>query len=127
VKCIVGDASEEVAQSVLNDIRTHVPADYFWPGNVRELEQCTRRILLKGKYEVDRAAAASDDVEGRLMEGVKDGSLDAQKLLSHYCVLLYDRYGSYEEVARKTVLDRRTVKKYIDQWFQNDGRHTKSE
>ncbi len=119
VKRIVGDTAENVAQSVLNDIRTHVPADYSWPGNVRELEQCTRRILLKGKYEVDRANAGSDDVEGRLVEGVKDGSLDAQKLLSHYCVLLYERFGSYEEVARKTALDRRTVKKYIDQWHQN--------
>ncbi len=121
VKRIVGEASDDVAQSVVDEIRAQVPADYAWPGNVRELEQCIRRILLKRNYEIDRAAAR-EDVEDSLIAGVKEGSLDAQKMLSHYCVLLYDRYGSYEEVARKTAMDRRTVKKYIDQWYQNDKR-----
>jgi hypothetical protein len=32
-------------------------------------------------------------------------------------MLLYNRYGSYEEVARKAGLDRRTAKKYIDYGF----------
>jgi transcriptional regulator with PAS, ATPase and Fis domain len=122
VKRIVGEGSEDVAKSVVEEIRSQVPADYAWPGNVRELEQCIRRILLKRHYEIDRAASARGDVEGSLVAGVKEGSLDAQNMLSHYCVLLYDRYGSYEEVARKTALDRRTVKKYIDQWYQSDKR-----
>jgi len=30
-----------------------------------------------------------------------------------FCALLYKRFGTYEEVARKTGLDRRTVKKYV--------------
>ena len=114
VKRIVGEDSDDVAFRVIHDIHNQVPNDYAWPGNVRELEQCIRRILLKQKYEIDRSAIAPDDVEGSLINGVKAGSMDAQTLLSHYCVLLYNRYGSYEEVARKTVLDRRTVKKYID-------------
>ncbi len=33
--------------------------------------------------------------------------------LTDYCNLLYQRHGTYQEVARKTKLDRRTVKKYI--------------
>jgi DNA-binding NtrC family response regulator len=114
VKRIVGEDSVDVALRVIREIHTQVPFDYAWPGNVRELEQCIRRILLKQNYEIDRGAIAPSDVESSLINGVKAGSLDAQKLLSCYCVLLYNRYGSYEEVARRTALDRRTVKKYID-------------
>jgi hypothetical protein len=48
-----------------------------------------------------------------LVEGIDTGTHTAQHLLAGYCVLLYERYGTYEEVARHTGLDRRTVKKYI--------------
>jgi hypothetical protein len=39
--------------------------------------------------------------------------IDAKALLATYCRRLYDRYGTFEEVARRIRLDRRTVKKYI--------------
>ncbi len=39
--------------------------------------------------------------------------MSAQQLLTLYCRQLYRRFGTYEEVARRTELDRRTVKKYI--------------
>jgi hypothetical protein len=45
-----------------------------------------------------------------------EGSLDADTLLSGYCKLLYDQHGTYEEVRRRTNLDRRTVKKYLEAW-----------
>ena len=48
------------------------------------------------------------------LDDMKQGQLSAQELLSHYCYMLYSRFGTYEEVAEKTALDRRTVKKYID-------------
>jgi DNA-binding transcriptional regulator LsrR (DeoR family) len=41
--------------------------------------------------------------------------LTAQELLSRYCSNLYMKHGTYEAVARITDLDRRTVRKYIDQ------------
>jgi len=44
---------------------------------------------------------------------VTDGALDAQQLLARYCEMLYRQTGTYEEVARRTGLDRRTVRKYI--------------
>lgn len=122
VKRIVGDDSDDLADQVVDEIRMQTPDDYAWPGNVRELEQCIRRFLLKRNYQIDRVAATSGDVEDSLVTGIKEGSLNAQELLSHYCAILYDRHGSYEEVARKTALDRRTVKKYIDQWYRNGER-----
>ncbi|MHB8844332.1 MAG: sigma-54-dependent transcriptional regulator [Nitrospirota bacterium] len=110
---IMGERSDDVAAMVLDGIRKHVPRGYAWPGNVRELEQCIRRIVLKRRYETDQGAAAPRDNEERLVAGVRDGALDAQQLLSRYCKLLYERHGSYEAVAKRTALDRRTVKRYI--------------
>jgi transcriptional regulator with AAA-type ATPase domain len=136
VNRIVGEHSEELAGNVLKEIREQVPSDYAWPGNVRELEhpsdyawpgnvreleQCIRRILLKRKYEIDKAHIDPGDIEGRLIAAVKEGSMDAQTLLSNYCRFLYNKCESYEAVARSTELDRRTVKKYIDPLYKNSG------
>jgi hypothetical protein len=43
------------------------------------------------------------------------GSLDADAVLSAYCALLHQRHHTFEEVARRTNLDARTVKKYLNQ------------
>ena len=45
------------------------------------------------------------------------GRLTAETLLSQYCTLVYSKNGSYEETARRTGLDRRTVKSKIDAGF----------
>ena len=87
--------------------------NYPWPGNVRELEQAVRRILLTKHYEGDHRALASD-LRSQLLAGVDQGALDADAVLSGYCQLLYERHGTYEEVARRTKLDRRTVKAYLE-------------
>ncbi|UCG78369.1 MAG: sigma 54-interacting transcriptional regulator [Nitrospirota bacterium] len=120
VRRIVGDKADEIAGNVIKEIRKQVPQDYSWPGNVRELEQCIRRILLKRRYEIDLNSTPAGDIESLIIEGIKAGSLDAQTLLSHYCRILYDRYGSYEAVARRAGLDRRTAKKYIENWGPQD-------
>ena len=86
--------------------------DYSWPGNVRELEQHVRSILLTGTCEPSDSVTA-DDVASQLHHGIDKSSYSADALLSDYCKLLYDRFGTYEEVARHTDLDRRTAKKYI--------------
>jgi hypothetical protein len=39
-----------------------------------------------------------------------EGTLDADGLLAGYCTLLYERHRSYQEIARRTSLDRRAVK-----------------
>jgi predicted transcriptional regulator len=47
-----------------------------------------------------------------------DGQLSAQELLGHYCAMMYRRFGTYTEVAERTGLDRRTVRKYIVEYAE---------
>ena len=60
-----------------------------------------------------RRGAPSRNSGERLALEMKEGVLNAEALLAGYCELLYKRFGTYEEVARRTKLDRRTVKKYV--------------
>jgi hypothetical protein len=82
---------------------------------VRELEQCARRILLKGVY-TGESGHKEPEIDRQLISGIENGSIDASSLVSGYCYLLYQRHQTFEEVARRTGLDRRTVKKYIQDW-----------
>ena len=86
---------------------------YSWPGNVRELEQAVRRILLTGSYAGDKGAACSYSEGGDIHDALREGTLTVQELTSRYCQSLFTQFGSYGEVARRTGLDWRTVKKYV--------------
>jgi len=112
VRRITGEASPEITAMVLAVIEKTPGRSYAWPGNVRELEQAVRRILLTRQYGGD--TAIQPDLCRQLQSGLAGGTLDAAALLSGYCALLYERHGTYEEVARRTGLDRRTVKSYIE-------------
>jgi two-component system, NtrC family, response regulator HydG len=106
---MVGESRHGLVDLVLTALKRDLPPDYPWPGNVRELEQAVRRILLAGRYGGDSS------LQGELVETerMKEGTVDAYTLLVKYCQHLFARYGTYEEVARRTRLDRRTVKKYL--------------
>ncbi len=106
---MVGVFRQGLVDLVLSALRRDLPADYSWPGNVRELEQATRRILITGRYLGD----SSPQGGAGEATAMKDGSMDAHTLLANYCRRLFDQFGTYEEVARRTRLDRRTVKKYL--------------
>lgn len=111
---IVGDDLPEMRAMVREAIRTGLGPSYPWPGNVRELEQCVRRVLLTRRYAGDRRVsrkAREPEGDERLLEIAGDET--AKGLLGRYCKALYARYGTYEEVARRTGLDRRTVKAYV--------------
>jgi DNA-binding NtrC family response regulator len=116
IKKIVGVPSPEMIHMIKKVIDTSLGPDYDWPGNVRELEQCVRRVILSRRYEGDRVKPDVKDITSRLQQGIHTGKMDAQQLLSGYCSMLYQRFGTFEEVARRTNLDRRTVKKYIKEW-----------
>jgi DNA-binding NtrC family response regulator len=109
---ITGEESQQLVETVLDVISKKLGKNYAWPGNVRELAQCVRRIIIKRDYQGDSAIPATD-AKSALLAGIDSGTLDAETLLSSYCKLLYQKHGTYEEVARLTALDRRTVKKYI--------------
>jgi transcriptional regulator of acetoin/glycerol metabolism len=99
---------------VLEVLAGGIGSNYAWPGNVRELEQAVRRILLTGRYDGD-LRGSGQDLRGELLAAFDRGTLDADALLSGYCTLLHQRHATIEEVARRTNLDRRTVKRYLAQ------------
>ncbi|MDP6524733.1 MAG: sigma 54-interacting transcriptional regulator [Kiritimatiellia bacterium] len=114
VQRIIGEPSPEIVKLVGDVIERDLGGDYHWPGNVRELEQCVRQILLRQAYNGDRGHDTGG-LEETIEKGVQAGTIEAQDLVAAYCALLHNRHGTYEEVSRRTGLDRRTVKKYVMQ------------
>ena len=109
---------EVLQPSVLEALTASPGPGYAWPGNVRELEQALRRILVTGAY-VPGAAAGADGAGW--LKAAAEGALTAEQLMAAYCAALWREDGNYEEVGRRTGLDRRTVKKYVLQGIQGDG------
>jgi DNA invertase Pin-like site-specific DNA recombinase len=68
-------------------------------------------VILKRSYEGQKPKVQG--LSEQLKAGIEAGSLTADELLDGYCKMLYDRHGTYEEIARRTGLDRRTAKKRI--------------
>lgn len=116
VKRMVGRSSPELLEMVRGVIDSQLGENYPWPGNVRELEQCVRRVLLKKDYAGRAVAPSGERLADILARGVVEGKIETQRLVTGYCYMLHQRYGTFEEVARRTGLDRRTVKKYINEW-----------
>jgi hypothetical protein len=75
---------------------------------------CFRQPCKNGCHRELRGPTGAGGPEA-LEKLIAQGSLDARDVLSAYCKLLHKRLGSYEEVARVTRLDWRTVKKYVSQ------------
>lgn len=113
IQRMTGEAARELVELARDVLVTSVGQRYEWPGNVRELEQAVRRILITRVYEPQRSRER-DAVAG-LCQRVREGTIDAEQLLSKFCGLLYERFGTFEEVARRANLDARTVKRYLAQ------------
>jgi transcriptional regulator with PAS, ATPase and Fis domain len=108
-----GGAALELVEFVRERLLKSVGEHYDWPGNVRELEQAVRRILVTGSYEPQRVQ--SHDALSALPQRIRDGNIDADELLATFCATLHERFGTFEEVARRAHLDARTVKRYLTQ------------
>lgn len=101
----------ELQLPVVGKLKEAVGKNYAWPGNVRELEQAVRRTMLTGGYYGDTTVEPSNEIA--MSQAVESGNLSAKELVEKYCSDLYAIYGNYGEVARRTGLDWRTVKKNI--------------
>ncbi|HJV66729.1 MAG TPA: sigma 54-interacting transcriptional regulator [Geomonas sp.] len=110
---LAGDVSPREKLLVKKVVERDLGPQYPWPGNVRELEQAVKRIILTGHYLGRKAEDKKPEQGVLLSQGMCEGTFSAEELLANYCAMLYQRFGSYEEVARRTQLDRRTVKKYV--------------
>ena len=113
IQRISGQPAEELAVELKDILIKDLGPTYEWPGNIRELEQAVRRILLTKHYKGDLCETAELTQKEKFLQKIEKGNLSAQELMSSYCKMLYKKYGTYEEVAKITKLDRRTVKKYI--------------
>ncbi len=114
IQRMTGIHSEKLNQKVKRVIDRQLGKNYQWPGNVRELEQCVRSVLLRRDYKgKQKDIQQTLSLTEQLTQGVRDQDISVGKLVSGYCKLLYDQLGTYEKVARRTGLDRRTIKKHI--------------
>lgn len=109
---VAGPEAETLVPEVAGWIEDNLGLDYAWPGNYRELEQCVRNVLIRRNYMPARSQDASP--LDACIEDFRTGRLTADELLSRYCTCLYAKTGSYEEVARRLQIDRRTVKSKVD-------------
>lgn len=114
IQKMTGTQSKKLHLKVKRIIDRRLGNNYQWPGNVRELEQCVRSVLLKRDYK----GKQEDEEKNRsltqtLIQGIQDRDILVSSLVSGYCSLLYDKFGTYEKVAKQTGLDRRTIKKHI--------------
>jgi transcriptional regulator with PAS, ATPase and Fis domain len=111
---ITGAEAPELVADALAALNDGLPRSYAWPGNVRELEQAVRRILLTGRYAPQLPDAAADENQA-LADKMRAGELTATELLAQYCALLYQRFGTYAEIAKRTGIDPRTARKYVEE------------
>lgn len=113
IKRVVSNIMGEEDKSIVDTVKEELPQKYHWPGNIRELEQAIRRILLSGHYRGESLALPTKDQDN--LQSLAEAEVPAAQMLSAYCKQLYAKLGTYEEVARRAEMDRRTVKKYIDE------------
>lgn len=114
IQKMTGTRSEKLIFKIKRIISRQLGKDYPWPGNVRELEQCIRRVLLRRDYEGKQVFAKDSlPLSQQLGHRIQKKDISVASLVSGYCKLLYEELGTYEKVAQKTGLDRRTIKKHI--------------
>ena len=115
VERIVGEADARLSALVLESLNRDLPVGYSWPRNVRELEQAVRRVMLTGGCKT--TAAASSVTGDDTWQQMQAGQLRADEVVGRYCAMLYAVDPVYSNVAEKTGLDRRTVRKHVQNYL----------
>jgi hypothetical protein len=108
---------ETVKMGVPPGNRPAVPRDWFRGVPERYVAGCDTRGRPEGRL-YPRSQQVIHETSGLSKDcplSSHAGTLEARELLGQYCTLIYQRYGTYQEVARRTGLDRRTVKKYVQE------------
>ena len=86
IQRMTGESARELVEFVRDVLVTSIGVHYEWPGNVRELEQAVRRILITRTYEPQRIHET--DAVAEFCRRVRDGSIDAEELLSKFCMIV---------------------------------------
>lgn len=124
VRHIAGQvAGEEEAESLTEEvcdwIVRNLGTGYAWAGNFRELEQCVRNILIHQQYlppEIGKKAESNT-----VSQLIDEGRVPAEAVMREYVTRVFARSSTLQEAARTLGLDRRTVKKYIDEDLLREG------
>ncbi|MFP6900765.1 MAG: sigma 54-interacting transcriptional regulator [Opitutales bacterium] len=115
------DEAPALTDETCSWITRKLSPDYSWPGNFRELQQCVRNILIHREYLPDEVGVGRNQ---SLAEDIANGKLPMEELQRRYVTQIYARTGKYEETARRLGIDRRTVKKYLDEELLAELRET---
>lgn len=99
---------DSLRDSVVNWFENINRKQHHWPGNIRELEQCVRNIMIHNSY--NPAGNTRGDDSPSFVKSIEDVTLSADDLLARYCLLAYQKYGTYEKAAEVLGIDRRTVR-----------------
>ena len=118
------DEAPTLTEETCNWITRNMGLDYPWPGNFRELQQCVRNILIHREYHPDSIHPSESKIDA-LVQEISGGSLLMEELQGRYVTMTYAKTGKYEEVARRLGIDRRTVKKYLDERLLEELREKK--
>lgn len=109
------DEASALTEETCEWVNKRLGSDYPWPGNFRELQQCVRNVLIHREYHPDATSPTSPLNPADLAKNLAGGNLTLEELQRRYVTLVYAKRGKYEETARLLGIDRRTVKKYLDE------------
>jgi hypothetical protein len=116
---VAGEEGDALVVEVMALINGQLGADYPWPGNIRELEQCVRNVMIRREYQ-PAGIQATPSKDGTL-DALLNGELSLTDVCRWYCRREYLKSGSYVKTALNLKIDRRTVKKYVDEVAASRG------
>lgn len=123
VERITPEEKESLTAEVLKGIADCMPANYHWPGNIRELEQCVRNIMICGRcYPATKSTATMPGAPSSVLSPellnlacrMQTVDATADEVLQQYCHWAWRQTGSFDQAARRLLLDRRTVRSKAD-------------